>query len=254
MWGRNPRMETQSAPFVPKTWALPEAIRRRLGNESGRQRLMVEEGHLLAILHTPPKADHDEVRHPAVFWRNPEGEWKSYPVSGGLAALHALMADYKKAANQLDERTEAAVAPREYYEVLRELNPLHRASRNMLSVMEDLRKARPDERELIVLRDHAISSERAVEMAINDAKNGLDFTVAETGERNAREASQATVEAKRLNRLAAFFFPIATLAAVFGMNEPQELIRKEGFLAVLGAGLVLGWFMRAFVGVKSREK
>lgn len=247
-------METQLAPFVPKTWALPEAIRRRLGNESGRQRLMDEDGHLLAILHAPPKADHDEVRHAAVFWRNPEGEWKSYPASGGLAALHALMSDYKKAANQLDERAEAASSPREYYEVMRELNPLHRASRNMLAVMDDLRKARQDERELIVLRDHAISSERAVEMAIHDAKTGLEFTVAETGERNAREASQATEEARRLNRLVAFFFPIATLAAVFGMNEPQRLILMEGFAAVLGVGLVLGWFMRAFVSIRSRQK
>lgn len=245
-------METQLPPFVPKTWALPDAIRRRLGNESGRQRLMDAEGHLLVILHLPPKADHDEVRHPAVFWRSPDGEWKSFPTSGGIGALHALMSDYKKAASQLDERAEAASTPREYYEVMRELNPLHRASRNMLAVMEDLRKARPDERDLIVLRDHAIGSERAVEMAIHDAKTGLEFTVAETGERQAREANQATEEAKRLNRLVAFFFPVATLAAVFGMNEPLKVLGMREFSVVLAGGLFLGWMMRAFVSYKGR--
>lgn len=247
-------METQLPSFVPKTWALPDSIRRRLGNESGRQRLMDEDGHLLVILHHPPKADHDELRHPAVFWRSEAGEWKSYPASGGLAALHALMAEYKKTASDLDEQAETATTARDFHEVMLELNPLHRASRNMLAVMEDLRKARSGERELIVLRDHAVSAERAVEMAMSDAKTGLDFTVAEAGERNAREAMQATDEARRLNRLVAFFFPVATLAAVFGMNGPESVLRMEGFLAVLGAGLVLGLFVRTFVSSRGPRK
>jgi hypothetical protein len=247
-------METRHPAFVPKTWALPEAIRRRLGDEAGRQRLMDEDGHLLLILHAPPKSEHDELRYPVVFWRNPEGEWKSAPAGGGLSALHGLMAEYKALAGALDEQAEGATTAREYYEVMREVNPLQRSSRNMLGVMEELRKARPHEHGLIVLRDQAVSVERAVEMVINDARTGLDFTVAESGERQAREAREATVEAKRLNRLVAFFFPVATLAGIFGMNEPLRVMGMDGLFIVILVGVLFGWFMLAFFSRKDGTK
>lgn len=241
-------MAAQHSTFVPKTWTLPDSIRRRLGDEMGRQRLMDEDGHLLVLLHLPPTSEQDELRQPAVFWRNAEGEWKSYPQSGGLAALHALMADYKSRAVELDDQAESATAPRDYFEVMRELHPLHRTSRNMLAVMEDLRKARPHERELIILRDQAVGVERAVEMALADARTGLEFTVAEAGQTQAREAHLAAAETRRLNRLVAFFFPIATLAAVFGINPIDEVLGMPGLPALIFIGVALGFAVRGFVG------
>ena len=44
--------------IIPPTWNLPEAIRVRLGQSTyGRQRAIVEEGHLLLVLHKPPGPD-----------------------------------------------------------------------------------------------------------------------------------------------------------------------------------------------------
>jgi hypothetical protein len=45
---------------LPKTWEVPDAIRQRLGHEAGPQRSMLEEGHLLIIVHhipTPEQID-----------------------------------------------------------------------------------------------------------------------------------------------------------------------------------------------------
>lgn len=44
--------------IIPPTWNLPETIRNRLGASTyGRQRAMLEDGHLLVILHKPPGPD-----------------------------------------------------------------------------------------------------------------------------------------------------------------------------------------------------
>ena len=69
----------QKAVYIPKTWDLPEAIRKRLGESVGKQRLMNEDGHILLLLHQVPRSEDDEVRAAVVFWRNPAGEWKSAP-------------------------------------------------------------------------------------------------------------------------------------------------------------------------------
>lgn len=42
-------------------WNLPSEITARLGSESwGAQRAIFEAGHLLLVLHAPPKADGNE--------------------------------------------------------------------------------------------------------------------------------------------------------------------------------------------------
>lgn len=228
------------ATFLPKTWDLPEAIRRRLGTNAGRQRLMDEEGHLLIILHEVPQPEDDEVRRAFVLWGNPEGEWKSYPESGGLEGLNRHLESYQNAIHALDEDVEAAVSPRDYFEVMKRAHPLLRATRNQLVALEALRKARSDERRLIVVRDRAIDLERAIDMATGDAKVGMEFSMAMNAESQANAAFQASTEARRLNRLAAFFFPLATLLSIFGINAPKEVLQMPGFWAVLAAGISAG--------------
>ena len=211
---------------------------------------MDEEGHLLLILHLPPRPADDEVRNPVVLWRSPLGEWKSAPTGGGLAALTALLAAYRTLIGELDENVDTARTPRDYFDVLKGVNPLLRSSRSLLRVLEELRKARPDERSLILLRDQAVNLERGVELVANDARSGMEFTVAQSSDAQAREAQQATIEARRLNRLVAFFFPVATMAAVFGMNQPEGILTMPGVWAVIASGAVLGWLVRAFIGRK----
>lgn len=241
-------MESKLPRFLPKTWDLPEAIRVRLGDEPGRQRLMDEDGHLLLLLHAPPRPEDDERRISAAFWCNPQGEWKSSPASGGIGALQAHLAAYRGAARELDEAVERAQSPRGYFDVLRAAHPLRRSARNLLEVMDAARKARPGERRLIVLRDEAVEVERGTDLVVKDASSGLEFALAESGERQAHEARATAAEARRLNRLVAFFFPLATLVGVFSVRNPREVMAGEGFWWVLAAGVLLGFLVRGLVG------
>jgi hypothetical protein len=63
----------------------------------------------------------------------------------------------------------------------------------------------------------------------------------------------ANHEARRLNRLAAFFFPLATLVADFGMNPPDTVWRNPGFWTALGAGVLLGFLVHALVASRRKK-
>jgi hypothetical protein len=130
--------------------------------------------------------------------------------------------------------------------------PLLRSTRNLLAVLEEARDARSDERRLLVARDAAIALERAIDLATGDAKASMDFTMAVNAEAQARASYEAGMEARRLNRLAAFFFPLATLVAVFGMNPPAEVMNTPWVGAVVGAGIGVGFLV--WLSVLRRKK
>ena len=243
-------VETKRPNFVPKSWDLPESILRRLGDAAGRQRLMDEEGQLLMILHQPPEPEDDEVRKPVLLWNQPGGDWKSTPEGGGLAALDAHMGSYRKSIHELDTLVEAAQTPRQYFEVMKHVTPLLRATRNMLSVMQEAREARPEDRKLINFRDRAVELERAIDLVAADVKAGMEFSMAENTEEQSRFAYEAAVEARKLNRLVATFFPLATLVAVFGMSPPAEVVKAPGFWLVLAAGIAAGLVVRMLTAGK----
>ncbi len=233
-------METKRPNFIPKSWELPESILKRLGDAAGRQRMMDEDGHLLLILHQAPEPEDAEVRKPALFWCAPSGEWKSAPEGGGLAALDAHLETYRKNILAQDAAVEAATTPRQYFDVMKHVNPLHRSTRNLMAVMQEAREVRPEERRLINFRDRAAEFERAIDLVANDAKSGMDFALAENTEEQSRFAHQANIEARRLNRLVSFFLPLATLVAVFGMSPPVEVLKMPGFWGVIIAGILAG--------------
>lgn len=236
-------METKRPSFIPKSWDLPESIFKRLGDAAGRQRAMDEDGHLLLILHQAPEPQDAEVRKPVLFWCQPAGEWKSSPESGGLSALENHLELYRNSILAQDAAVEAANTPRHYFDVMKHVNPLLRSTRNLMGVMQEAREMRPDERRLINLRDRAVDLERAIELVANDVKSGMDFALAENTEEQSRFAYEANVEARKLNRLVAFFFPLATLVAVFGMSPPLEVMTMPGFWLVIIAGTLAGIFV-----------
>jgi CorA-like Mg2+ transporter protein len=244
----------ERAVYIPKTWDLPESIRKRLGQSVGKQRLMDEDGHILMLLHQVPKAEDDEVREAMVVWRNPQGEWKSSPAGGGLTGLEGHLASYRTAIHDMDEKVEAAKTAREYFEVMRRMHPVQRSTRSLLEVMQAAREALPEETRLITLRDQAADLERGIELVASDAKAGMDFTLAESANQQAISAEIANREARRLNRLAAFFLPLATIVAVFGMNPPETIYRNPDFWWVLAAGLVLGFLVHSLVAWNSRKR
>lgn len=241
------------ADYIPKTWDLPLAISKRLGEKVGKQRLMNEEGHMLLLLHQVPTVEDNEVRTAVVFWRNPAGEWKGVPLGGGLSGLEGHLAAYRAAIHELDEAVDSAKTARDYFEVMRLAHPLQRSTRSLFEVIQATRQALPDDARIINLRDQASDAERAIELVAADAKSGMDFTIAESASQQAASAEAANQEARRLNRLAAFFLPLATLVAVFGMNPPATLYGQTGFWVVLVAGLVLGFLVFSIVALRIRK-
>jgi hypothetical protein len=104
---------------------------------------------------------------------------------------------------------------------------------------------------LINLRDRAYVLERSAELLFDGSKNALEFLVAKRAEQQAKSSFQMEVAAHRLNMLVAFFFPVATLTAIFGVNLEHGLETYRppySFFGVIVIGLVLGAALALFVG------
>jgi hypothetical protein len=238
--------------LLPADWEIPTNIRGRLGTTAGRQRILLEDGHLVLVLHAPPTAD-DTERRGRFFWRDPGGNWRVAPKGERIANLDQHLEEYEAAIERLEQAEDVARMARDYFELLDSLNPLSRATRNMYETLQQAREKVSDDRRIIVARDRAYDLSRRADLLHEDAKNGLDFAVAWQAEQQAESTYQMAVSTHRLNLLVAFFFPIATLMAVFGANLRHGL---EGWdqsqsplplLAVLGAGLVSGIMLTGFV-------
>ncbi|MHB8971979.1 MAG: CorA family divalent cation transporter [Pirellulaceae bacterium] len=243
-----------AASILPATWQIPAAIRNRLGNLAGRQRAMAAEGHLLLVLHAPPKPD-DPERTGRFFWRNAQGEWLSKDLGAGIRALAAHIDEFEDVIHKLDRREEQATTVDEYFRVLEHLTPLHRSARNLYQVLQEARQLCPADREILNMRDRAYTIERNAELLFQETKNGLDFRMAKQAEAQSRAAQRMVVAAHRLNMLAAFFFPIATLTTVFGVNLRhgyEEQYVPSLFLVMVVIGLLLGCLLSLFVARRPR--
>lgn len=237
---------------LPAAWNVPQVFRDRLGDRAGRQRPMVAEDHLLLVLHAPPKPE-ENSRVGRFFWRDPTGEWRSAEHGSGLHSLQKHIDEYQDIIEKLEEQEDAASTAEDYFSVVEQLSPVFRSARNMHQVLQEARKACPAYRELINLRDRAYDTQRTAELLYEGAKNGLDFAVAQRAEEQAQASHRMSVSAHRLNLLASFFFPIATLSAIFGVNLQhgwEDVPAPVPFLVVIGLGLVLGAILTSFVTKK----
>ena len=237
--------------LLPAAWKVPDVFRERLGDSPGRQRAMVHEGELLVVLHEPPTPDQEE-RQGRFFWRKPDGTWASTTAAPGHTALDKHLEEYDGLLDQLDEEEDTAQSADDYFELMRQLNPLVRAIRNLHAVLQQAREKIPGDKRIINYRDQAYTLERRAELLTSDAKNALDYAIARRAEEQAASSRQMAVASHRLNLLAAFFLPIATLTAIFGMNlrhglEGQTSVSLAPFAAVLGTGLLAGILLMSFI-------
>lgn len=231
---------TTEPSVLPKLWNLPEAIRNRLGREAGPQRAMLEEGHLLLILHQLPEAD-ELTRRAALFWRQPNGEWRSNLGGAPLGALQALLDAYHQQLAGLEAAENKASSASEYHAVLERLSPVVRSSRGLHRALQQARELLKSEHGLVNFRDLAAGAERNAELLLQDAQFGLNFTVAKQAEAQAATARQMAVTAHRLNLLAALFLPLTALASIFGMEiHSQVRDTPANFWLICLAGVVIG--------------
>ncbi len=235
--------------ILPPTWDVPEEFGNRLGKQAGRQRPMFSEGHLLLVLHRPPRPD-EVKRSGRYFWRKPDGTWTSSDLGAGPRALGRHLDEYAEVLERYDRQEEEAVDAEDYFAVLEALAPVRRAARHLYQALQEARQMVPGDRDLINFRDRAYETERAAELLYQETQHSLDFLMARRAEEQAASSRRMAVSAHRLNLLAAFFFPIATLSAVLGVNLKhgwEQVSAPWPFLAMLAVGLALGLILKSFV-------
>ena len=241
--------KNQKTVRLPEAWAVPEEFRDRLGTHVGRQRMMCEDDQVLLVLHAPPKPDEDE-RYGRFFWRKADGTWVSDQLGEGLGSITKHIDQYDQRLGELEKLEDEAKSAEDQFLILEALSPLHRAIRNMHSVLQELRKRHPEAREVINMRDQAYDLERMAELLATGTKNSLDYKIARSAEEQAVASDRMAVSSHRLNMLVAFFFPLATITTVFGMeirSGLENLPQPTTFLAVIGIGLLMGVFLMFFV-------
>ncbi len=234
---------------LPQTWDVPLIFRQRLGDAVGRQRLMKADGHLLLVLHKPPSGG-ASLRIGRYFWKSPEGVWQGHEPGGRSITLANHLAEYGEAIDQLDKLEGQASTASQFFDLMSELEPLRRATRNLHRVLQEAREAAPEDRDLLNFRDRAYELERSAELTYGDVKNGLDFAMAKQAEAQAASSHRMAVSAHRLNLLAAFFFPLATISAVLGANVQhgwEGIPPPVPFFVMLATGFVGGALLAGFV-------
>lgn len=235
-----------SRSVIPDAWQVPNRIRQRVGAQAGRQRAIVEEGHLLLIVHELPKEDEVE-RAAKLFWRAPDGTWRATGAgqSSGLPVLKRHLESYQQALHQLDGRVDAGKTAQDFFNVLNAATPLQRSTRNLHKALQEAREGVED-RDIITLRDTAGDLERTAELLVGDARNALDFTVAKNAEAQAANGQRAVDAQHRLNLLAALFFPVTAIGSILGMNLRTGLEHASPavFWVVLAAAFGCGFAIR----------
>jgi hypothetical protein len=240
--------------IVPPTWNLPEAIRLRLGQSTfGRQRAIVEEGHLLLILHKPP-GPNDRSREGLLFWRSPSGEWQFSRGGPGPGALKRHVQSYAELETKLAQDYEQALTIIAFFDLVEALTPLLRSARNMHQALQAARESIGDDAFLIEMRDLASDIDRNLELLLEDTRNEIQLRTARKAEEQAELSAAALQASHRLNILAALFFPLTAIASLFGINLAHGLSAHNPlvFWFVLLVGCALGYGLKTWVLAKAR--
>jgi hypothetical protein len=234
--------------IIPPGWNLPEPIRARLGQRTfGRQRIILEDGHLLLILHKPPTAE-DTTREGVMFWRTPDGNWK-WSRGIGSPALTAHVQNYADREAALTSACDKAADTETLYDLLAEVTPVARSARNMHTALQAARDAIKSEKLLIDARDRAYEIERNLELLLEDVRNMIQYRTVREAEEQSRLSGEALRASHRLNVLAATFLPLTAITGVFGMNFPSGFDQTNViyFWLIFGGAGTLGFALKEWV-------
>ncbi len=243
---------------VPPNWEIPEEIKARLSNQSGRQRAMVADGHIVTVLHrVPHKREHK--REGVLFWRNPEGDWECNQGRPGFAKLGQLVEDYNVAITAIEKANGRATCADDWFQVLEDVGPLCRAAKNLYDTLQEARKSIPDARQRKELQgpcDLASDVARAAELLQTEARDALEFHIAKQSELQSAISRDQARAGHRLNVMASIFLPLAAIASVLGMNLKHGL---EGspiwvFWAVLAGSILFGFTITGFLSATNGNR
>lgn len=232
---------------IPHNWEVPQVFRDRLGAQAGRQRTMHHEGHLLIILHEPPRAGFGE-RAARLFWRKPDGSWKATGSgAANIGALRLFVEEYQRAEDALEARAAAATKAADWFGLIHDTAPLLRAARGLHAALQEAREHTRTDQQIISLRDTAQDIERTLELIHSHAKSGLDFAIAKGTEDAAKNSEHVLESGHRLNLIAATFLPITALGSLFGMQLEHGLEHEHApylFWGITAVAFLLGLIVR----------
>jgi Mg2+ and Co2+ transporter CorA len=241
--------------LLPTAWQIPDYFHSRLGDRVGRQRAMVQDGHLLLVLHGLAERE-SLTRHPKLFYRRPDGTWCSTAEGSSHTALSKHLQELEQIIEDLDIREDQARTADDYYALIDQILPLKRLLANLYLTLDDARKQLPNVRELINFRDHAYDLSRSADLLYEAIQAGSELAHIRQAEKLAMHSQLMEQSAHRLNLLVAFFFPLATLATVFGMNLSFGLDTKNPaiFWLICGIGLAFGVLLVALIFRQKRVR
>ncbi|MBL9170159.1 MAG: hypothetical protein JNN07_20660 [Verrucomicrobiales bacterium] len=235
--------------LIPPTWTLPQAIQLRLGQTTyGRQRAIPADGHVLLVLHKPPSPA-ERSREGVLFWRNERGEWMANRGGAGPGSLKRHVQAFAELEKKLSTDYESAKDVQALFDVLEAVTPLARTASNLHAALQTARESLNNDPFLIEMRDLAYEVDRNLDLLLQDVRNAIQCQTAREAEIESRLSQEALQESRRLNTLAALFFPLTALTSVFGMNLPSG-IESMGVLLFWGiffAGIVLGLAIKTWV-------
>lgn len=227
---------------IPKNWDVPATFHRQVSEIAGSQRTLADSGHILVILHELPTTSSAE-RSIRMFWRSPDGTWKSDSLGQGIESLRTHITEYAKRVHHCERQLALAKTADDYFTLRRQTSPVRRAAHNMHATLQRSCEACPEDHQLLSCRNWAGTIERALELVYEESQHGLDYAMASNTELQTRASY-------RLNLLAAIFLPIATAASVFGMNLHSGLEERFDpwlFWGVLVIGVAVGIMVQANV-------
>ena len=198
---------------IPHNWQVPASISARIAEVPGTQRCLEADGHLVLILHKLPTPASTK-RHLRLFWRSPDGTWLSDHLGAGINALQQHVTEFNDRVLKLEDKESRATSAEEYLQIRREVSPIYRAARNMAVTISRGYEMFLDDRGLLACRNLAATVERTAELLKEDASYSIQHFMA-------KQAESQALAVRRLNLIAAIFFPILVFAAIFGMNLEQ---------------------------------
>jgi hypothetical protein len=235
--------------IIPATWILPDAIRARLGQTTyGRQRAIIEDGHLVLVLHKPPGPD-DRLREGVLFWRSPDGEWQCNRGGPGSGGLKRHVQSFAELETSFTSQYEKAADIDTLFILMDALTPLSRSARNMHGALQMAREAFKAEPFIIEMRDMASDIERNYELLLDDVRTEIQHRSARDAQAQAQNAQAALQASHRLNILAALFFPLTAVTSLFGMNFAHGFNKDSPgmFWLVFIISTALGFAMKGWV-------
>lgn len=219
---------------------------------------MAADAHILIVLHDLPDADDPDTLNARLYWRKPDGTWKSQGSGAtSIAALRAHVESFVAAIDTLEHKAARAKLAKDWFDIMHHASPLHRMVRNQSATLAEARDLVKGDKELIGVRDTAQENERSIELINHHARAGLDYSIASAGEANAKSTEHVVESQHRLNLIAATFLPITAISALLSMNLKHGFEGKSepyAFWIVAAGAFLLGLIVRAMLPTKKKAE